>query len=198
MKRLLCCALLLLTFLPTPLPADNKLLASVRPLYSMRPNYETGEVNLAVICTTTSINQQQGYWLTAAHCIDEEVFIEGERVNVIYKDQVLDLAVLRGKRAPALKLAKESLKQGDRVWMLGHPLGHEAPQLFRGYVSHPDSIGYMWFDMGVCGGNSGSSVVNTNNEIVSVMQVGYGRPCTVLAGGSPWRNLNKWVKRYFQ
>lgn len=174
---------------------------SVRPLQDM---------NGRNICTVSSINQDKHYWLTAAHCVlneetkePEPVFIETHPTEIVYVDAVLDLAVLKAPELSvvALKMARAMPMVGQPIVVVGHPVGLDQVQLFQGYVAslrtevEPDSW-YMMYDMTACGGNSGSLVVNRNDEVVSVLQIGYGRPCSGFSGGATWQAMGR-MRKYF-
>ncbi len=164
-------------------------------------------------CTATSINSREGYWLTAAHCIPVNpgdktvVAIGGKPVTVVAHDEVLDLAVVKveGLRAKSLRLSIYPPVLGQKVYVYGHPVGYEAAQFFQGYVSslllpilwEGVEYRYMMFDMTVCGGNSGSAVLNNRDEIVSVVQIGHGRPCDGFSGGAPYLDLVLFAGKYF-
>ncbi len=171
-------------------------------------------------CTATNINSKMGYWLTAAHCIpkvDEVnistgekvvVAIGGKPVTIVKHDEVLDLAIVqvKGLRARSLRLSIYAPVLGQKVYVYGHPVGYSAPQFFQGYISSLllpiswDGIDYryMMFDMTVCGGNSGSAVLNNRDEIISVVQIGHGRPCDGFSGGAPWLDLVLFSASYFE
>ena len=198
MRRILTTiALLLLLTLPT-FAGFSRVTQSVRPLQA-----DAGDGTLRNMCTTTSISEKRGYWLTAAHCIEQPTYIQGEQTETVKSDRQLDIAVLHTPklRVRSLKLQGTAPKVGQRVRMVGHPLGLST-QFFQGYIaSLATSIDgardpFMLFDMAACGGNSGSSVVNTRDEIVSVLQIGFGRPCSTPSGGSPWAVLAKFVGQY--
>lgn len=200
MRRILY-TLTLLAVLCSPSFADwTRVAESVRPLQAV--NSKTGE--LSNICTATSINKAKGYWLTAAHCVQQPTFIQTEETVTEASDTTLDIAVLSTPllRVKALKLQKNAPKVGQRILMVGHPLGLAA-LLFQGTIaslstSLPDSNApFALFDMTACGGNSGSSVVSSKDEIVSILQIGLGgRPCMSLSGGAPWAVLVKFIEKY--
>jgi V8-like Glu-specific endopeptidase len=52
---------------------------------------------------------------------------------------------------------------------VGHPVGLEAVQVFAGRISalHTtvDNESFMMFDMTACGGNSGSAVVDSSDQV---------------------------------
>ncbi len=168
-----------------------------------------GESEPRVACTIESINEKVGLWLTAAHCVidnaklsvlDSEVLVPLAPVLV---DKTDDVAVLLADlHVPALKLAEVSPSAGDPIHMIGHPLGLLVAQFFEGKISSlkVDIEGRgvkMAFQMPACGGNSGSAVLNAQNEIVSVLQLGAGQPCSSFSMGIPYDKLVELIGRFF-
>jgi S1-C subfamily serine protease len=199
LKKLIAVALALVIAVPAFAFSVDKVSKSVLPITYDGHNG----------CTATSINQRLGYWLTAAHCIPKDepstvVAIGGKPITIVDHDEVLDLAVVQGPRAKALRLQPFPPSIGEKVYVFGHPVGYSTPQLFQGYVASIflpftwDGIEYRWmmFDMTVCGGNSGSAVLNSHHEIVSVVQINHGRPCDGFSGGSPWLDLILFAAKY--
>lgn len=210
MRRLLIAFLLALPILApancesaTPYDSIRPLAVVTQPVPS-DPNI----VKQDFICTVTSVNERHGFWLTAEHCIHHGLnFVDGHQAVIIYDNPLLDLAVLHtyDYSLPAVKFAVEEPVVGQHVKMIGHPVGLPDVQFFQGYVSSLNTnvevdenefARYMMFDMSVCGGNSGSVVLNDRDEVVSVMQIGFGRPCSVFSGGATWAQLQA-VARYF-
>lgn len=195
---LLSLPLLVVSFVPLNFHTVQK---SVRPLQ---------DANGRNICTVTSINQDKKLWLTAAHCVlngqtgmHDAVFIETHPAEIIFADAAIDLAVVRVAEmdVPALKIAKQMPTVGSKILLIGHPEGLDQVHLFQGYVSSlrtevEPTWWYMTFDMTACGGNSGSVVVNGKDEVVSVLQIGWGRGCSAFSGGATWQALGK-VRKYF-
>lgn len=197
-----------LLFTPPVAHATNfkKLLASVKPL-SVAEGDITGN-----ICTVTGINKSKHYWLTAAHCVSEPdtYYIEGEHVHVEMLDVPNDLAILSTDTltVPALKLAKNGPRMGDFVAVLGFPFGWNDHVYSPGVVMNPkiqpwpdapeEDWRHYWMLISNQGapGNSGSSVLNARDEIVGVVQIGWGRSWSVL-GASPYDELAKY-KQYWE
>lgn len=206
MTRLVVSLLVLSTLALPSFSSTDKLLASVRPLMAQVFSELEPEAEIkGVVCTTTSINTRLGLWLTAAHCLQASpLFIEDHPTMVVYKSVQDDLAVLHTpdlQGVPALRMAVEPPTLGMPVHMMGFPLGFVDVQYFNGTVSSldtavPDYGHYIMFDMAVCGGNSGSAVVNSRDEVVSVMQIGPGRPCAPISGGATWPQMQA-VAKYF-
>lgn len=213
MFKRVCLSVFLAILLVVPafsLGVSQSVMDAVRPITYKGAN----------ICTATKINDQKDLWLTAQHCVPPEDFkgemikIDGTTVQVVARSPLeKDLAILfvPGGQGKALKFGEAPIL-GQSVKMWGHPIGVPIPQLFAGTVSSldlpfpvVDDEGnvvswehYTMFNMVVCGGNSGSSILNEAEEIVSVMQIGVGqRPCMSWSGGAPYVDLKAFAGKYF-
>lgn len=181
-------------------------IASTRPLQVY--DVADGEAHYDSICSAVSINGKAGFWLTAAHCVVSamengvKTYIDGHETYVTLLDEGQDIAIIRTPdyALKAKKVAKKAPKRGDRIFLLGYPYNMNL-QYFQGYISSTDTTietgRVMVFDMSVCPGNSGGPVFNTNNELVSVMQIGYGRSgCAAISAGLTWEKLAEAVSHY--
>lgn len=173
-------------------------------------------------CSVTSINQEKQYFLVAAHCVIPEwpvhnapygpdvLAIDGKAAYVFDVDVDRDMAVMfvPGTSRPALKLAKQPVKYLDEVYMAGHPFGWANPTVFRGWVSSPSLIfagaddfpfnkAYMILQLSGAPGNSGSSVVNRKLEVVSLVQISWGRSFEPVMGSAPYADLVEFAGKYF-
>ena len=160
-----------------------------------------GDGHLVNICSTSSINQARHYWLTAAHCVTLDGharYIDGDEVQAVMRDVIHDIAILRTFRAvaPSLKLATRAPEFEEKVKVVGHPFGILDPIITHGIVSHPaaqlyvehGATRFMMVSALIAPGNSGSPVLNSRNEIVSVVQGGFARTFSV-SGGVPYQIL---------
>lgn len=199
-------ALLALLLIASPLTASKpKFLDAVRPLAM------DGELGAPTnMCTASYINKKDRLWLTAAHCIDGPIpyYIDGLVVIPILRDVVQDLAILLSplpggpQPSVALKLAARGPDFGDEVLVGGHPFGYDSLFLTKGFVANPkanigDARPYMMLDVAGAPGNSGSPIVNKKGEVVSVLQVGYGRTFGPMVGGATHSMLLAY-KAYFE
>jgi S1-C subfamily serine protease len=219
MKRLLLAALSALLLANPALPAKPKFLDSVRPLQALLPvvmqtdegDYRTGAEALRNICTTTSINAH--YWLTAAHCVadlDKKAldahlrYIDGHLADVAQVSFDGDMAVLitQDYELPAVKFASMPPTWLDPLLIAGHPFGYDAVFVTQGTVANPyaklEDGYYMLFNVAAAPGNSGSCVFNQKGEVVSILQVGWGRGFSPVSGGAPYWHLRQFARKYFK
>ena len=158
------------------------------------------------VCTTGSINREKHYWLTAAHCVTdiglEGRFIEGIPVKTVHIDVDRDLAVIEvpGLVAKELPMQMSPPRWTEDIFLAGHPFGYPDLFLTRGYIANPlVRVGdkyYIAFDIAGAPGNSGSPVLNLQGEIVSVLQIGWGRSFAPVCAGATYENL-KTFAQYF-
>ena len=220
--------LLLALVLPQPGHANRahpNLLNSVRPLSQIvLRDFTTNTIAYRNICTVSSINAPLRLWLTAAHCVLDEIVdddglhlatvptkgltIEGHLAFIVKTDEVIDLAVLftPDHSLPALRLAGKGPFWEDAVRVIGHPFGYRDVTIVAGTVSSPDSRldatpgfapSYMLITAPVAPGNSGSPIVNSRGGIVSVLQIGWGRGYSP-GGGATYARLKAFAGEYFE
>jgi S1-C subfamily serine protease len=108
-----------------------------------------------------------------------------------------------------LKLAKVAPRLLDKVTMAGHPFGWDAPTVMVGTVAavrlrfttdpseFPFTKHYMILQVSGAPGNSGSSVVNEKLEVVSVIQISWGRSFEPIMGSAPFAELARFAGKYF-
>lgn len=194
-------------------------LDAVRPVQYLTNNGQA----LANGCTASSINRQERLWLTAAHCVAEgEMFIEAQPATVVEMNEETDIAIIKVEGyfpGGELTLSPSSPNYMTDIIVIGHPFGYDDVFITRGYVSNLKALlssddnvfflqpgfpkklnnpfsGYMIFNVAAAPGNSGSPVINLKNEIVSVLQIGWGQGFSPVSGGAVYEDV-KWFARYF-
>ena len=204
--------------------AHPTLLDSVRPLSQIvLRDFTTGVIAYRNICTVSAINTSTHLWLTAAHCVvdtymDEEgvvttrpavgLAIEGHLAFIVKLDEAIDLAILITPdfSLPALRFADKGPFWEETIRVVGHPFGYPSVTIVAGTVSNPDAApfvqtgfapSYMFVTAPVAPGNSGSPIVNSRGEIVSVLQIGWGRGYSP-GGGATYARLKAFAGGYFE
>lgn len=190
MKRIIL-AILMVLLIVTPIGGQQIPFESIQPIAQV-VYAEDGTAYFANVCTASSINQKEHYWLTAYHCVADEGphYIAGQPVTYVMKDVPNDLAIVATPvlAAPALKLASKAPITRDSIMVIGHPWGQIFPVVTIGTVAAEkiliEDTGYfMFLQVPSAPGGSGSPVLNEKNEIVSVVQRGTSRSWgPVLAG----------------
>ena len=219
MKRIIAAALVALLFLTPFKVCDahdfSRIMQSVAPMQEVIPvdPFDPASLPLLVnMCTATSINAEHHLWLTAAHCVElDEMaggvrYINGDLAAVVITNKEADIAIVRTERvfSPALKMAKVGPEYGDPLKVVGHPLGMNMPILTFGFVAvpklHVDELNrdFMLYSVVGAPGNSGSAVLNSKDEVVSILQIGFSRTFSPMTGGATWEALRKVTIGYWQ
>lgn len=135
-------------------------------------------------CTGFVINEAKRYVLTANHCDNPKgkVWLDRVEGKIVSKDVKKDLAVYEVKELdesrPALKLATTEPEIGQEVLSAGFGMGLERPLVRKAMISDTalnipsDGIGgpFIALDAALVGGQSGGPVVNSNGEVVMIVQ----------------------------
>lgn len=176
---------------------------SVKPLFS----------GTRGICTTWSVNEQAGYWVTAAHCIVYWADIDGEQTLLLREDlriatmpatpvkvdETNDLALLQADvHAPAFRLGKYPAV-GDEVTVYGYPGGWGAPlptwlrvsNTFFKFDGYPKT--WMVLDGSIWPGHSGSPVLDKKGRVVAVAQAHGTNRYVGSTFVSPWAVFSAFV-----
>ncbi len=131
-------------------------------------------------CSSSVIDTERKYVLTAAHCDGAEIFVDQSPAKVVAKDVKSDLMVLevKGIDQPALRLATKNPVTGQEVATYGFGYGLEDP-LFRTHHVSADNAQipelpyqYVIVDSAFLPGQSGGPIVDMNMNIVAIVQRG--------------------------
>jgi S1-C subfamily serine protease len=148
------------------------------------PTWFGGTQEVKASCTAFSINEQYGYFMTAAHCLNngttETLTLDGFPARLLYREVMLDLAVIAADlHKPAMVPSAAVLRKGDEIATLGYGYGlHDS--LFRaGHVANPlvdlaqFELPNLWlaFDNGYIGGMSGGPVFDRDGYVVGLVQL---------------------------
>lgn len=141
------------------------------------------------VCSGVVLNAQDGFLLTAAHCVEGDpaklaITVNGRDATIEKSNRLLDLAVLKfkAKRETAMPLARVSPQIGSEVAVLGFAFGIEriAVQFGRVTQSYNDETKTLWLDASVIPGNSGGAVIDEQGRLVGMTsRVYYSGPSNV-------------------
>ena len=162
-------------------------------------------------CTAFSINEANGFWLTAGHCVDallesgEPLSIRNSPVVVIFRAPLFDdLAVVQSAfKAPALVLAPHAPRVTNQVYVVGYPYGLGHLLHTQGVISgRMVPLGFFYppsdiLDVTIAGGNSGSPVCLHNRTVVGMIW-GSLHDASPISVAVPWETLKRLVGGYWE
>ena len=213
MKRLVLSAILAVSLLVSPAQAFNwsgvfmQVQKSVVQLFHARGT-----------CTAFSINQQKGYYLTAAHCLGENMAMWKEAttatgtqhtfrvLRVLGSSIELDLAVLEAAEGLQGLPRGRVPNKGDEVASIGYAFGEPEPFIIGAIITHiKEARSYGRYrhiimkDNQDIGGMSGGPVVDTKGRLVGMVQQGVVIDAQVsnIAYGTAIDDLYEFTKSYW-
>jgi S1-C subfamily serine protease len=151
-------------------------------------------------CSGFCVNSEKGNFITAGHCLGDELKIDGKNATIIAQDHVLDIAVItlgEPVNVAALQLGKQP-RFRDKLELLGFPLSSpqlfSIPVIFQGdfYMTYlePDRAVMIGSSMP---GMSGGPILNSTGKVVGMVNGG-GNPSLVvqdLTYGAMFKTLKK-------
>lgn len=186
------------------------LLLTLPFLFALGPSQFAGSVERLEFdepghCTAFSINQKEGYWLTASHCLEPAgMYIRGKLAKEVKVDLNMDLLILQSEvKAPALKLASTRPNEGDVIVSVGYPQWSEKLVVFWGRVVYPNASLSADLNPGMVGhegggpGMSGGPIVNEKGKVVSVLLGGAPMP-SLLVFGPSWSDVVRFTRGYWK
>ena len=171
----------------------------------------TCDLHDQVTCSAFSINQQGGIYLSAAHCTDpltdvngniaERPTLGGKPLKVLYKNNLLDIAILQADlKRPALYPRRQSIQPGLAVGSFGYGYGMKDAPIFRtAHVSaivkfiNPNTITIV-LDNGLIRGMSGGPIADDMGKVISVNRATDG----VSGNGAALSDIITYTRNYWE
>ena len=156
-------------------------------VYIMASSIEKPETNPTLNSACSGVVVESQHIITNYHCVYNMKYLkiffwdnqdwEEYDVEVIGEDPLADLALLRvpdkKEILPYLKISNETVKEGEDVIAIGHPMGM-AWTITKGIVSNTDRyarhpfIKALQTDAAINQGNSGGPLMNMKGEIIGI------------------------------
>lgn len=157
-------------------------------------------VHNKTLCTAFSINQQRGYYMSAAHCLIEGTpFIDGHPSQLLFQDDALDVAVFRTESFRwALPPSRKPIVVTERLMAYGYGYGLAQP-LFKELRVAGVNIAFAndsWslVDSSVIPGMSGGPIINLRGEVVGLVQ----QSDTLTSGFRSFDLIYKATQKYWE
>lgn len=158
-------------------------------------------------CTAFSINERQGYYMTAAHCLDQDnpTFLDKSPVAILAFEEDDDLAVIRARVSrPALPLATDP-EPGTELAAIGFGRRMVGPPMISHGVMLPPTLmpgwppryyGRLLMTANILFGMSGGPLINRSGRVVSVVQCLGTDDYYMLACGADPKKFERLYKRF--
>lgn len=169
---------------------------SLARMTMLRPaiNVFTGDEGMVEsACTAFSINAPKNLFMTAAHCLGQDMKLDGHPVAGVFISERDDLMILQcyGINAPSLRPSHKTMRKGTDIAAFGFGYGWTKAMFRHGEVAIPDMLinelhaHFLVTNFTIVGGMSGGPMVDDDGRVVSINQmgnyeVGLGRPLSVI------------------
>ena len=156
-------------------------------VYIMSSTIENPETNPALNSACSGVVVESQHIITNYHCVYNMKYLkiffwdnqdwEEYDLEVVGEDPLADLALLRvpdkKEILPYLKISDETVKEGEDVIAIGHPMGM-AWSITKGIISNTDRyarhpfIKALQTDAAINQGNSGGPLLNMKGEVIGI------------------------------
>jgi S1-C subfamily serine protease len=158
------------------------------------------------ICSGVVIWADQGYVLTAAHCVDKpptetlSITVNGRHADLTRINNLLDLAILktdlRGEKQMAL--AEKTPDPGTPIAIIGYAFGDPDVFFQFGYVSQTRNAAtkLVFLNSDVIGGDSGGPCIDATGKLVAINSRLYSWNSAGLAASAPVETIKEFASSY--
>ena len=169
------------------------------------PMPEHGEGSRST-CTGFSINEEQGYFITAYHCLNNGTVVglkvDNESARLLWASLDLDATVLATQlHRPSLR-PRTQAKKGQLIGVLGFGYGLADTIFKSGFIAHPSipfgvptqPENWLMVDSPFIAGMSGAPIFNESGDVIALVQQTDG----VMGWGHPIDDIYKATRIYWQ
>jgi S1-C subfamily serine protease len=157
-------------------------------------------------CSGVVVDKDNGYILTAAHCVDKKptesisITAAGRHADVVKVNSLLDLAVLRTKlkEEAAMKLAEHTPPPGTPIAIAGFAYGDPDIMFQFGYVSQTKNseTKLVLLNADIISGDSGGAGIDAQGRLVAISSRLYPWYSSGLAGSVPIEQIREFAEDY--
>jgi S1-C subfamily serine protease len=158
------------------------------------------------VCTVVVINEENGYGLTAAHCVRKplaegiSLTANGRHAEVLRVNDLLDLAVLRVmiRGEKQVELATHTPEPGTPVAIVGYAFGDPDPLFQFGYIAQTKNAAtkLVMLNADVIGGDSGGACLDAQGRLVAINSILYSWGSSGLGGSAPVEQIKEFAENY--
>lgn len=157
-------------------------------------------------CSGVVLNKDEGFILTAAHCVatpktkEISITVTDRHAEVVKINEILDLAVVRAKYAGMenVELAPKNPEMGTEVAILGYAFGASKIAAQIGHISQPynDETKTMWVNIDGIFGDSGGLIFNILGQLVGMTSKIFSAGPAHLTGAVPVEAVKDFVEKF--
>jgi S1-C subfamily serine protease len=157
-------------------------------------------------CSAVVVNKDEGYLLTAQHCIDRKategisVTANGRHAEVLKTNAILDLAMLRTKLKyeTTILMADDTPPPGTPIAVVGYAYGDPDVMFQFGYVSQTKNseTKLVLLNADIIAGDSGGAAIDTQGRLVAINSRLYPWFSSGLAGSVPIEQIKEFAEEY--
>lgn len=160
----------------------------------------------AGVCAGVVLNDDNGVFVTAAHCVDKpqgqgiSVTADGRHAEVLKTNTLLDLALMKTqlKNKTAITMADKTPRPGTPIAIIGYAFGDPDVLFQFGYVAQTQNriTKLVLLNSDVIGGDSGGACVDAQGRLVAINSRVFPWYSSGLAGSVPIETLKEFAEQF--